>query len=180
VEDPGLYSEEPRGSGKDYIVFAGRLCREKGIDLVLEAVRGTGLPLKVVGSGPMEERVQGVPNVEWLGHQPPQEVMRIMAGARFLIMASRGYETFGLVCAEAMACGTPCLVPDLGGLVDTVGCGGRGFNADHPEALKEGVRAFWEEAPRMRELARRQYLENFTPERTLAILREEYKLDAGK
>lgn len=98
---------------RDYALFIGRDSSEKGLDLLLDAWGGEFLPLKVVGA---EERSDsGVQsNVDFLGRVSPDEVNRILNGARFVIIPSRCYECFPLVLLEAWRAGVPVVVPKHG------------------------------------------------------------------
>jgi glycosyltransferase involved in cell wall biosynthesis len=95
-----------------------------------------------------------------------------MAGARMLVMASIWYGGFLLVLIEALAAGTPCLVPRLGGLPDIIPDGilGRTFDPDDPSDLARQALRLWDEAPAMRSPCRAAYEAHYTPERHLQRL----------
>lgn len=113
------------------LAFVGRLWPEKRPALAIEAVRelvsrGLGVKLRVVGDGPLrgelEARAIGLP-VKFVGHLDDRaSVATILAGARVMI-APCGTETFGLAVLEAMACGTPVVVPPDGGARELVVAG---------------------------------------------------------
>jgi glycosyltransferase involved in cell wall biosynthesis len=120
--DPGVR----HGSG-DYVLFVGRLAREKGVEALLAAWRQLAdIPLKIAGDGPLLESVRaaiasrGESAVELLGQQPATEIMRLLRGARFLIFPSVWYEGFPRTLAEAFACGVPVLASRLGGVAETL------------------------------------------------------------
>ncbi len=89
-----------------------------------------------------------------------------------LVMASTWYEGFPLVLIEALAAGTPCLVPRLGGLPDIITDGvlGRTFDPDDPSDLARQALRLWDEAPAMRPACRAAYEARYTPERHLQRL----------
>ncbi|MGI8595538.1 MAG: glycosyltransferase [Solirubrobacteraceae bacterium] len=128
--------EERRG---DHVVYVGRLSREKGVHLLLDAAARSPdpWPLTIVGTGPrgnalaaharrlgIAQRVSFRPYVvdrDRLAHD--------YATARVVCMPGR-HETFGLVALEAAACGTRIVadacapsVGQLGTLVDTFASG---------------------------------------------------------
>jgi glycogen(starch) synthase len=95
-----------------HVLFAGRLAPEKGVEEL--AAAANGLPLVVVGDGPLRDRVPAK-----LGFVSPAELARLYDEAAVVVCPSRR-EGFGVVCAEAMAHGRPVVATAVGGLVDLV------------------------------------------------------------
>jgi len=104
--EPGPPEEPP------HALYAGRLSPEKGILELVEAARG--LPLVVVGDGPLRSRVPGA-----LGLVPHGELGAYYERASVVACPSRR-EGFGMVCAEAMAHARPVVATAVGGLLDLV------------------------------------------------------------
>ena len=129
-----------------------------------------------VGEGPLGVCADGLRDARRLGCLPPDEVLRVMAGARFLVMPSTWFETFGLVLAEAMACATPCLAPRLGAMAEIVddGVTGRLFAPADDDDFVAQAGALWDEAPGLRFACRAAYEARWTPARNLALLRRIY------
>ncbi len=109
--------------------MVSRLVEQKGIDLVLEAVRFLpGLParLAVLGSGSAElagdlaAAAAADPDRVWFvdGYDEPL-AHRLFAGSNLFLMPSR-FEPCGLAQMQAMAYGSIPVVTDVGGLHDTV------------------------------------------------------------
>jgi len=111
--EPGVEADPP------YVLFAGRLSEEKGVEEFVEASRG--LRTVVAGDGPLRPRVPGA-----LGFVPREEYERLLAGAAVLAVPSRR-EGFGVSCAEAMAFGRPVVASAVGGLLDLVRDGETGL-----------------------------------------------------
>ena len=115
------------GAGKGgYAVFVGRLSIEKGLGVMLDAWRQLGgkIPLKILGDGPMAglvtEAIREMPEIEWLGRRPLEEVYEIVGDAAFLVFPSEWYETFGRVAIEAFAKGTPVVASNIGAIAELV------------------------------------------------------------
>jgi glycosyltransferase involved in cell wall biosynthesis len=109
VELPPM-PEEP--SEPPHVLFAGRLSAEKGIEDLVEAARG--LPLVVVGDGPLRHKVPGA-----LGFASREALSQRYAAASVVACPSRR-EGFGLACAEAMAHARPVVATAVGNLRDLV------------------------------------------------------------
>ncbi|UMY16005.1 glycosyltransferase family 4 protein [Methylobacterium organophilum] len=94
-------------------VFVGRLNEEKGPDLALAAARQAGVPLHVIGDGPLLETLrQAYPEMRFSGRQPAETVAQLVRGARALVMPSRYPEPYGLVAGEALWSGLPVILTD--------------------------------------------------------------------
>jgi glycosyltransferase involved in cell wall biosynthesis len=142
---------EPGAGDGGYAMFAGKLAREKGVGTLLEAWRRLAhVPLKIVGSGPLEGELRaratqlGV-QVEFLGMRPRPETIELMRAAAFLVLPSEWFEGFPLVISEAYASGTPIVAARIGGLPEMVrdGVTGALFEPGDPGALAASVEALW-------------------------------------
>ncbi len=95
------------------LVYVGRLDPEKGIEVLVEAVRRSGVSLVMVGDGPLRHLADGMPNVRITGWLSPEQVFAQLASARALVFPSLWYETYGLVVSEAAARGVPAIVSEI-------------------------------------------------------------------
>ncbi|MBI9050318.1 MAG: glycosyltransferase family 4 protein [Anaerolineaceae bacterium] len=138
---------------KKYFLFVGRLSQEKGILSLLEAVKKTQYPIKIVGSGPLENLViqyineNNLSNCEYLGQVARDEVLSLMQGAIAIIIPSLWYEGFPMIIAEAFSQGTPILASRLGVLgeiLDEVECG-IGFSPGDSNAIMEAMTIAWKD-----------------------------------
>lgn len=121
--------EEPR---RDYVLFVGRLSYEKGVETVIElAKRLPDVRVRIVGTGPDEARLHRMAhqykNIEFLGFKTGDELIRLYQHAIVTVVPSRVHETFGLVAMESMACATPVVASQLGGLSEVVDDHRNGF-----------------------------------------------------
>jgi glycogen synthase len=120
------------------ILFVGRLVDQKGVDLLLQAFRVLlfKLPsarLIIAGDGYqmlyLEKlcRYLGISDeVRFLGWQTGSSLIHLYQGARAVAMPSR-YEPFGLVALEALACATPVVASETGGLAEIISDGVQGY-----------------------------------------------------
>ena len=104
----------------DYDLVVSALVPYKRIDLAIDAANLTGRRLLVVGSGPEEARLRrrAGTSVEFLGSAHRERLLGLYRGCRALVLP--GVEDFGIVVAEALACGRPAVVNAQGGGAEIV------------------------------------------------------------
>ncbi len=152
VDTDLFYHEERSPKSKvrsSYYLAIGRILHYKRFDLVVEAFKKLGLPLKIVGSGPelknIELRIKNNEsrNIELLPFvEDDNELRKLYAGAKALIFPQ--VEDFGLVAAEAQACGTPVIAYNEGGAMEIIENGKTGilFPQQSVESLVGAVELF--------------------------------------
>lgn len=112
-------------------LFAGRLTEEKGVRLLAQTARDTGLPLTIAGDGPLLRELEAIgENITCTGWLDAAGVTAVMRQARALVFPSTWYETGGLVVLEALAQGIPVIVSRSTGAADFVEDGVNGFVVD--------------------------------------------------
>lgn len=179
--DPGL-SEQPG----NYALFLARLDQEKGVRVMLEAWKHLNIPLKIRGSGQLENETRafiqqnGLKNVELVSRLSKDELERLIKNARFLVWPAEGYyETFGMATVECYAAGVPVVASRIGVMTELVHDGKTGllFNPGDANDLADKVRWLWdhpEDSMRMGKAARREYEQKYTPERNYQLLMDIY------
>jgi glycosyltransferase involved in cell wall biosynthesis len=94
-------------------LFIGRLEHGKGPDLACAAAAEAGVPLRVIGDGPMEDSLKReFPDVAFSGRLTHGAITPFVRQARALVMPSRYPEPYGLVAAEALWSGVPVIAAD--------------------------------------------------------------------
>ncbi len=179
VSDPA-----PDGSGLDGerhgALYVGRLSREKGVDIMLEAWREIDYPLTIIGEGPLLEGLPRLPQVRFLGWQDSKTVAEWMRRSAFLTMPSVWYEGFPMVILEAYANGLPVLASRLGSLAEVVRDGVTGLHftagnaADLARVVKQAIGGEFDTVTAGRR-ARQEYLDRYTPERNIEQLLQIYR-----
>jgi glycosyltransferase involved in cell wall biosynthesis len=125
------------GRGRPTLLYAGRFDPEKGLDVLLEAVRGLEADLVLVGSGREEERLRAAApaNVRF---EPPVDrdgVARYYAEADAYVLPSRS-EQWGMVLNEAATAGLPIVASDAAGAAyELVEDGVNGFRVPAGDAV---------------------------------------------
>lgn len=147
--DLGLFGLPKARVSRDYYLFLSELVPYKRADLVIEAFRGTGRSLKVVGDGAQRASLirDLPPNVELLGRVDTKDLPGLYQGARALVFPAQ--EDFGIVPLEAMACGIPVIAYGRGGVRDSVIEGETGlfFDRQDVEAVRDAIETFEDMGP---------------------------------
>ncbi len=143
--DSSLFYKEKNITPGNFFLMAGRLLYYKGFDLGIRACARLGVPLVIIGSGPEFKKLQSLArghDVRFLGNVPDRELCGLYNEARALLFPQ--IEDFGLVAAEAQACGLPVLAYKQGGASEIVIPDRTGllFEEQTSEALIEAIKNF--------------------------------------
>lgn len=138
VADPG--PEAP-------LMFLGRVEAIKGPHLAIEVARRTGLPLVIAGNVPPEHQgwfdAHIAPHLDerirFVGPVEDARKAQLLGRAGALLMPILWDEPFGIVMAEALACGTPVLGLRRGAVPEVVEHGVSGLVVDDLEQLVAAV-----------------------------------------
>ena len=170
----------PEKARKNQYLFAGRLERQKGVEVLLTAWKllGQKAPALILcGTGPMEGWcrdfiVENGLNVEMPGFVDNRQVRHLMAESKAMLLPTQLYEGFPMSIVEAFSVGTPVLCSDLGnaGSIVTEGVTGRKFRADSPQSLVRAV----ETSGGLCQSTYDAYLEQYTAQKNYASLQRIY------
>jgi glycosyltransferase involved in cell wall biosynthesis len=151
----------------DYLVFLGRFTEGKGVLNAIEVARRTGMRLILAAARNEYYDDAVAPHVDqcrivYAGEVDHAAKVTLLGGARALLYPVQAGEPFGLVLAEAMACGTPVAALDRGAVRELVDEGITGGVFDSVDTLVAGL-------PGVLALDRRRVraraLERFAPDR---------------
>ncbi len=178
------YDLKKEGGDHGFAIYLGRLSKEKGVDVLLKAMRGIpDFPVKVIGEGPernlLESRYSNLSNVKFSGKLGRDEVMKTIEKCSFIVLPSLWYENFPMTIVEAFSCGKPVIVSRIGALEGIVEDGkiGLHFEPGNSDDLTSKIQWMVDhprERKRMGENARRAYEEKYTPERNYDTLIDVY------
>jgi glycosyltransferase involved in cell wall biosynthesis len=117
------------------VVYVGKLSEEKGVHLLLEALEQVDARAVVVGFGPARGELerQAGKRVLFTGALEHRHLRHLWPLADVSVTPSVFPEAFGMVAAEAAACGSPPLVARHSGLAEVA----EGLEAAYPEELRE-------------------------------------------
>jgi glycosyltransferase involved in cell wall biosynthesis len=186
---PNFVEPDPgeRTQPGDYALFVGRLSPEKGLSTLLQAWQRlpAAVPLVIAGDGPMRHDLEAevakkkLSMVHFAGRLGREEVYDAMKKAAFLVVPSVWHEPFGLIVAEAFACGTPVLGARVGAIPEMLDdqVTGLHFAPGDPDDLAEKVAWAWQhrsELAAMGKTARGVYEDRYTANQNYRLLMDIY------
>jgi len=150
----------------DHVLYVGRLSRESGprppvLELLEAAARSEDpWPLRIVGSGPLEQtlrtRARKLGLSSRISFRPyARDNARLAhryASARCVLMPGE-HETFGLVALEAAACATPVAACSTAPALHAIGVLGHGFVPGDPQDMDRAIAAARAAVPDLQEAA---------------------------
>lgn len=176
-------------------VFVGRLCEEKGSELLVTAwIKAfgnsdglDGYELLIVGDGPRRAETEAAClgraqecRIRFTGSMPRNDVLDILQDSRFMVLPSIWYEGFPMTMVESFACGTPILAAQLGSMCSIVEENKTGlfFTPGNVDALAEKIGWAVTHDDAIEEMgrnARVQYEKHYTPPANYQHLLDIYK-----
>jgi glycosyltransferase involved in cell wall biosynthesis len=121
------------------VVYFGKLIEQKGVQILLEAMRDVDARLVVVGFGPyratleaMARETMAPPRTLFTGALEHRHLVHLLPLADATVVPSIFPEAFGMVAAEAAAAGSPPLVARHSGLAEVAA----GLEEEYPERFR--------------------------------------------
>ncbi|WP_251961514.1 glycosyltransferase family 4 protein [Salinibacter ruber] len=142
------YDYVPSAEADAPLVFLGRIAQIKGTHRAVEVARQSGRRLLIAGNVPDEETdyfdqyVRPHLDGEQIRHVGPvddEEKNQLLGRAAAFLMPIEWDEPFGIVMAEAMACGTPVIGTRRGSIPEVVEQGTTGFICDDTQEMVDAV-----------------------------------------
>ncbi len=178
--DPEIYTPDSREpKDRPMVGFAGRLVREKGADLLIEAVsrmKSRSVQVQIVGNGSERSRLEHLASyrgirdrVTFRGAVAPADMPATLRSLDVLVVPSRSRpnwkEQFGRVIIEAMSCGVPVLGSDSGEIPNVIGNRDLVFPEENVDALTHKLEQLTSDDELRTELgrwSRQRVLDHFT------------------
>ena len=159
-----------------YLVFVGRLTKEKGPETAIRLAKAAGMPLRMAAKVPRSETryykeclqplVDGE-QIKLVGELGDDAKADLVRGASALLFPIDWPEPFGLVMIEAMACGTPVIAFRRGSVPEVVDDGVTGFIVDDEDQAVAAIK-------RVGELDRKQVRATFEKRFSARRMAEDY------
>ena len=145
-KDAAVWNGEQRLPER-YVLYFGRFSKEKGVETLLRVCKKmTDVSFVFAGTGPLQEEVSRISNIQDVGFVTGIALQKLIAGASFSLYPSEWYENCPFSVMESQAYGTPMLASDLGGIPELLqdGVTGELFPAGNETVLEAKIRKLWE------------------------------------
>lgn len=156
---------------RKYIVFAGRINKQKGFDFLAETMwLLKDVPLKAAGDkADGSINLDQLPeNIQIMGKLKKEQMDGLYSGAKFLVFTSASYEGFPMVLLEAFQHGLPIIAPKLGPNPDIVSDGVNGmlYEPGDKHSLAEAIDKLWQNEDQCRNMSQNNLAESakYSPE----------------
>ncbi|WP_281243789.1 glycosyltransferase family 4 protein [Desulfomicrobium apsheronum] len=157
------------GAG-EYALFVGRLSHEKGLITLLKAFQDIAMPLKIAGTGPLDEQARSfvrdnnLSHIGFEGYCSGDNLSNLYKNAAFIVVPSECYENAPMCILESFAYGKPVIGANIGGIPELVIDGDTGllFESGSHESLRSAVTSLWGQTARIDKMghAARNRIEN--------------------
>lgn len=175
--------------GERFFLFVGVMRYYKGLHILLEAAQGTGYPVVIVGSGPLESELRaqaqalGLDNVHFVGRVDDEDKVALLQLCSAIVFPSHlRSEAFGISLLEGAMYGKPMISSEIGtgtSFINIHSQTGLVVPPSNSQAFREAMRTLWDNpelAVQMGQQAEHRYQQLFTAERmgqqTAALYRE--------
>jgi glycosyltransferase involved in cell wall biosynthesis len=154
----------------EYAAYMGRISPEKGISVLIEAARQTGITTRIAGNGSVPGLKESAPaNVRFVGPVSREAVPAFYRGAKFLVVPSIWNEVYAIVLLEAMTLGIPVIGSKIGGMQEVFEheISGIAVPPGDAHALAAAMQRLWNDpalCARMGQAGRARAMEQFSPD----------------
>jgi len=149
----------PKYNGENYLIYFGRVSREKGLFTLVQAMRDIkASKLFIIGEGELKKDLEkyilqeNIASIKFLGHIKGERLKTTIRNSLFTILPSEWYENCPYSILEAFALGKPVIGSNIGGIPELIedGVDGLLFKPGNSEELSEKI-AYLINRPRLRE-----------------------------
>ena len=128
----------------DYVLYFGRLSKEKGVDDLIKACANNNMKLYIVGTGPYEDYLKNLVSklnsekqIRFFGYKTGEELKNLVFNSKVVVLPSKWYENGPFSAIEAMSMGKPLIVSSLGGLPELIVENENGYVYNNLNELQE-------------------------------------------
>lgn len=180
----GLYATKTDYSQRgDYYLYVGRLSKEKGIEHLIEAFKGSNKKLVVVGNGELANFVleNKTTNIEYRGALNQEEIFHLYANCKALIFPSLWLEGMPMTIIEAQSTGTIAIAAGSDNTARMIENGETGYlyEAGNIHSLLAVINIFEAQNPdelnRLSDNVYRQYLDQYAEQNYLDAAKQLYQ-----
>ncbi|MDA3798782.1 MAG: glycosyltransferase family 4 protein [Kiritimatiellae bacterium] len=159
---------ELANSDNKYILFVGRLSKEKGCDIAIKAWHKLqsnndckNIKFFIIGDGPEKDNLINMTkdlkltnSIDFLEQQPKETVLEKMKNAECIIIPSLWYETFGLTIIEAFAQNCPVIASNIGSMASIINSRKTGilFEKGNSDDLSDKLHSLLTDSKRIEEI----------------------------
>jgi len=164
------------------VLFVGRLVKEKGVLVLLDAVSrwNTKICLVIAGTGPLEKEIKNqkskIKNLIFLGRIDNDKLPLYYSAADVVIVPSIHEEGFGRVILESLACGIPVIGSRRGAIPEAMDTSVGKFIDVSPQNIKESVEYFYKNPNELFKLSKnaRRFAEMHYSEENIQVIIDSY------
>lgn len=131
------FAKRPVYENNSYFLYIGRISKEKGIDVFINAMRSLPeIPVHIIGTGPEEEyyrefvRKNNLHNIKFMGYKSGQELEDEYTNCIATVLPCVWFENFPRSILESFAYGKPAIATKIGGIQEIIDHGTNGFTFD--------------------------------------------------
>lgn len=134
-------------NNENSIVYIGRLSDEKGLEVLLDAVKDIDITLKIIGTGSLKDYLfkktqrENISNVKFIGFLSRDEIKKEVSKSLFSVLPSLWYENYPYSIIESFSLGKPVIASKIGGIPELVINNETGltFERNNHQELKEKI-----------------------------------------
>lgn len=164
-----------------FFLFVGVLRYYKGLHILIEAARRSGLPVVIAGAGPCEQELRQsiqkskIDNVHMVGRIPEEDKVALQSLCDAVVLPSHlRSEAFGVSLLEGAMVGKPMISCEIGtgtSFVNLDGQTGLVIDPNNPEQLAQAMKTLWDDPPlakTMGDAAESRFSQCFTAQKMVA------------
>lgn len=177
----------PKFNGENYLVYFGRVSREKGLFTLVQAMRDIKTSkLLIIGEGELKKDLEkyilqkNIASIKFLGHIKGERLKTTIRNSLFTILPSEWYENCPYSVLEAFALGKPVIGSNIGGIPELIedGVDGLLFEPGNAEDLSAKISYLLNRTYLVQQMggnARKKVKEEYNPELYYGRLMEIYQ-----